>query len=79
MGKRIYIKLELRGDERVLDIGCSEGKVTAEIAKHVPNSSVMGIDNSEDQIRFAQINFPPKKYPNLSYNIDGCKKYDFQF
>ena len=35
-------KLELRGDESLLDIGCGDGKVTAEIAACLPQGSVVG-------------------------------------
>lgn len=29
-------RLDLSGDERILDIGCGDGKVTAELAVRVP-------------------------------------------
>ncbi len=29
-------KLALAGDEQILDIGCGDGKVTAELARRVP-------------------------------------------
>ncbi|HBQ27059.1 MAG TPA: SAM-dependent methyltransferase, partial [Syntrophomonas sp.] len=32
-------KLQLRGNERVLDIGCGDGKVSAEISAWVPQGS----------------------------------------
>jgi trans-aconitate methyltransferase len=51
-------KLAWRGDERVLDIGCGDGKVTAEIARvAVPRGSVLGIDSSADMIGFASRQF----------------------
>ena len=46
----------LRGDERVLDVGCGNGKVTREIAALVPRGSVVGVDASAKMIEFASSN-----------------------
>jgi trans-aconitate 2-methyltransferase len=51
--RELLAKLHLRGDERVLDIGCGDGKVTAELAAAVPQGSVVGVDSSAEMIRFA--------------------------
>lgn len=42
--------LELEGTERVLDLGCGDGRVTAELARRVPEGSVLGLDASESMI-----------------------------
>ena len=34
--EELLLKLELGGDERILDIGCGHGHVTAELARRVP-------------------------------------------
>ncbi|MFH1441986.1 MAG: methyltransferase domain-containing protein [Candidatus Omnitrophota bacterium] len=65
--KELIGKLNLRGDERVLDIGCGDGKVSVEIAKCLPKGFVLGIDNSQEMIRFALKNFPPEKFSNLVF------------
>ncbi len=41
---RFLAPLELRGDERVLDVGCGSGDFTAKVAAVVPDGSVVGID-----------------------------------
>jgi trans-aconitate 2-methyltransferase len=46
-------RLDLNGAERVLDVGCGNGKITAEIASRVPRGSVLGVDPSSDMIAFA--------------------------
>lgn len=51
--RELICRLHLRGDERVLDIGCGDGKVTAEIAVAVPRGSAVGVDNSADMIAHA--------------------------
>ena len=49
--------LELRGSERVLDIGSGDGKITAEIAERLPTGSVVGVDPSTRMIAFAREHF----------------------
>ena len=48
MAKEVLALLDLNGSERILDVGCGEGKITAEIASRVPRGSVVGIDPSHD-------------------------------
>ncbi len=69
-------RLKLRGDEHVLDVGCGDGKVTAEIARAVPRGAVTGVDASAEMIAFAQKAFPPKKYPNLEFHIMDAREID---
>ena len=45
--------MELEGSERVLDLGCGDGALTAEIARSVPRGSVIGIDASASMIETA--------------------------
>ncbi|MDP3565071.1 MAG: methyltransferase domain-containing protein [Methanoregula sp.] len=60
-------KLRLEGNERVLDIGCGDGRVTAGIAACLPQGSVTGVDNSPDMIRFAQEHYPKNIHKNLTF------------
>ena len=65
--KELIAKLGLAGNERVLDIGCGDGKITAEIARSLPGGTVTGVDSSPEMIRFAQEHFPCSEYRNLSF------------
>jgi trans-aconitate 2-methyltransferase len=67
--RELIAQLQLRGDEHVLDVGCGDGKMTAELARSVPQGSVTGIDASPEMIRFARGNFSPGKHPNLEFQI----------
>jgi trans-aconitate 2-methyltransferase len=62
-------KLCLCGNERILDLGCGDGRITAEIAARVPEGMVVGVDNSREMIGFAREHFPSSMYPNLSFEI----------
>ena len=71
--KEIIDRLGLRGDERILDIGCGDGKVTVEFLRHVPRGTVTGIDSSREMIAFAGETYPPGAYPGLSFRqMDAC-------
>ncbi len=72
LAREVIAKLDLQGEEIILDIGCGDGKVTAEIASQVPNGSVVGIDSSQEMIDFASSKFPPSQFSNLSfYKVDA--------
>src|SRR5437868_3943036 len=47
-------RVALSDDAAVLDIGCGDGKVSAEIAKRAPRGRVVGIDNSPAMIDLAK-------------------------
>jgi len=46
--------LSLDGSERVLDVGCGDGRITAAISERLPRGWVMGVDASSDMIAFAR-------------------------
>jgi trans-aconitate 2-methyltransferase len=71
-------KLKLHGNEALLDIGCGDGKVTAELAKCLPQGRAVGVDSSAQMINLAQKTFPQPKYPNLSFQVMDAKKLTFQ-
>jgi len=72
-GLELLNKITFSGNERVLDIGCGDGKLTMEIANRVRHGSVLGIDKSADMIRFASELFRPEAFPNLRFTLlDAC-------
>lgn len=66
-GLELLNKITLNGDERILDIGCGDGTLTAEIASRVPQGSVIGIDKSNRMIRFAREHYRRDVFPNLTF------------
>jgi trans-aconitate 2-methyltransferase len=71
-------KLQLQGNEALLDIGCGDGKITAELARCLPDGKAVGIDNSEKMIDLAKSSFPIKDYPTLSFIAMDARKLTFQ-
>lgn len=57
-GSGIVAEFLLRGDERILDLGCGDGSVTRQLAARVPRGSVLGIDAAEGQLAAAQDRCP---------------------
>ena len=72
--RELITKLHLRGNEHILDVGCGDGKVSAELARAVPGGSVTGIDASAEMITFARRAFPKKLIPNLTLQIGDARR-----
>ena len=72
--RELIAKLNLRGDEHILDVGCGDGKVTAEIARHLPRGKAAGIDASPQMIAFAKKTFPASEITNLKFQICDARK-----
>jgi trans-aconitate 2-methyltransferase len=53
-GREVLARIDLRGDERVLDAGCGTGKVTELIAERVPRGRAIGVDASPSMIEAAR-------------------------
>ena len=77
----VITRLNLRGDEHILDIGCGDGKVTAKMAALVPQGRVTGVDSSPEMIDFAGKKFPPAECPNLRFERADAQnlKYSDEF
>lgn len=71
-------KLTLAGDERVLDVGCGDGKITAAIAARLPRGSVLGVDPSHRMIAFARERFPADAAPNLRFEVGDARQLAFE-
>lgn len=76
--RELIRKLGLTGSERVLDVGCGDGKVTAEIAANLPNGAVVGVDVSDAMLALASRRFGPAEYPNLRFQRADARSLPFQ-
>jgi trans-aconitate 2-methyltransferase len=70
-------RLPVVGDERVLDLGCGDGKITIEIVRRLPRGSVVGVDASHAMIAFAARKFPLTTYPNLAFLVADASQLPF--
>ncbi|MBV8808856.1 MAG: methyltransferase domain-containing protein [Acidobacteriaceae bacterium] len=76
MANEVLGLLELQGSERVLDVGCGDGRITAQIAKRVPRGAVIGVDASREMIAFATRRSADQ--PNLSFEVADARRLPFR-
>lgn len=62
---------QLNGDESILDIGCGDGKITADVSKFIPQGHIMGIDPSIPMLSWAEKQYSIVEYPNLTFHAGG--------
>jgi trans-aconitate methyltransferase len=72
-GNKIIAAFKLKGDEHILDLGCGDGPLTAELAQLVPEGFVLGIDRSNNMIETAR----KLEMKNLSFRVLDINKMDF--
>ncbi len=73
---RILERIYFEGDERVLDIGCGDGKITKKIAEMVPEGEVIGIDPSREMINEALADY--SHISNLSFLQERAENFNFE-
>jgi trans-aconitate 2-methyltransferase len=72
-GTKLIAELGLRGTERVLDLGCGDGTLTAQIAALLPHGEALGIDASQGMIDVAR----QKQTGNLRFLLLDINELDF--
>ena len=83
--RELISRIKWRGDERVLDVGCGDGRLTADLAKQAPDGQVVGIDASEDMIAHANETHTIQAHPNLRFihmdarAIELAEQFDLVF
>ena len=74
-GNKLISQLSLKGNETILDLGCGDGALTAQLAMLVPDGAAKGIDASlgmietahkheEKNLQFAQMNIDCMDFEN---------------
>ncbi len=76
--KELIPKLNLTGNEALLDIGCGDGKVSAQVASILPKGNVIGIDSSDEMINLANHSHPQSEFPNLSFLRMDAQQLSFR-
>ena len=70
-GSDVVALLDPRADERILDLGCGTGHLTAQIAES--GARVTGVDRSAEMVAAARL-----AYPNLRFEISDARKLAFR-
>jgi trans-aconitate 2-methyltransferase len=71
--RELRSRLVLRGDEAILDVGCGDGRITADFASALPAGRVVGIDSSEEMIAYAARTY--RDIPNLSFICQDARTF----
>jgi trans-aconitate 2-methyltransferase len=59
-GREVLERLELRGDETVLDAGCGSGRVTRLLIERLPRGRVIGVDGAPSMVARARETLGPE-------------------
>jgi trans-aconitate methyltransferase len=62
-GLDVLAGIELRGDERALDVGCGTGRLTLELIRRLPRGSVVALDQSAAMVEQAKATLEPRLGP----------------
>jgi trans-aconitate 2-methyltransferase len=60
LGREVLARLELRGDEVVLDAGCGSGRITQALIERVPRGKVIAVDTSASMVDAARQRLGPQ-------------------
>jgi trans-aconitate 2-methyltransferase len=66
-GQRVLARLEVIGDERVIDAGCGTGRLTGELMSRLPHGRLVAIDRSWNMLLTARANLRPDFGSRISY------------
>lgn len=77
LAKNILDGCRLNQRAHILDVGCGDGRITAELAQRVPDGEVIGLDPSPSMIEYAARAFPKKKFPNLDFQLGMAEDTTF--
>ncbi|MFH1069369.1 MAG: methyltransferase domain-containing protein [Candidatus Glassbacteria bacterium] len=72
-GNRLIDGLDFKGCERILDLGCGDGVLTARLAELVPRGFALGLDSSQGMIETAR----KQERDNLRFELADIGRISF--
>jgi len=69
-GKKVLARLQLRGDELLLDAGCGTARLTADLLELLPHGGVVGVDLSQNMLGAARDHLSAR--PGIRVNFVTC-------
>jgi len=70
--------VDLEAYKSILDVGCGDGKITADFAAKLPNSRLVGVDSSSEMIAYARDRYPQSEYANLTFSCIDARSLHFK-
>lgn len=74
LAKEVLAFHTIQANDFILDIGCADGSLTAEIAAMTPNGHVLGIDVSKEMIKLAK-NTHLLNHNNISFKVQAAENF----
>jgi trans-aconitate 2-methyltransferase len=71
--EKVLARLDLRGDETVLDAGCGSGRVTAMLLELLPEGRVIAVDGSESMVAAAREALPADRVDCIVSDLVGLE------
>jgi len=72
-GNKLINELKLKGNEKILDLGCGNGLTTRELAERVPEGKVVGVEWSDSMLETAETH----KTENMEFMLLDINKISF--
>ncbi len=70
-GMKVLERLELQGDERVLDVGCGSGRLTAELRERLPQGLVVATDLSLNMVAATRVTLA-QRFSDRCYVVNAA-------
>lgn len=67
LAQEVLERTGIEPGDRILDVGCGDGQITAEMAKRACRGRVLGVDASPNMVRFARSCFSKESFPQLDF------------
>ena len=74
--KKAVNNIDISKDAKILDLGCGTGNLSLAIANAYPESKIVGIDISNDQLDYGRIK--AKDYKNIEFLNGSMDSLDFE-
>ena len=69
--------IDLQQYQSILDVGCGDGKITADFARRLPKSRIVGVDATPEMITYAKDKYSVSEYPNLTFDCVDARSLEF--
>jgi trans-aconitate 2-methyltransferase len=71
--RELISRMSFVGSEPVLEVGCGDGKITAEFARGCPGGHVLGVDSSPEFIAYASLHHPKALFSSLQFEVTDAR------
>ncbi|KAF1808658.1 hypothetical protein P152DRAFT_452742 [Eremomyces bilateralis CBS 781.70] len=70
--QKVVQYLAVEENDRILDLGCGDGILTAQIASALKSGYILGLDASPSMIQSAQHAYPTLTHPRCEFRVKDC-------